>query len=115
MRTLVAGLGLLWTLSSALAHPELLEATPRDGSIVASSPPEVRLTFTERIEPRLSGVEITDASGKRVNAGRLQVQGSQAVIALPDALSPGRYRVNWHAISVDTHRAQGTITFEVQP
>ena len=115
MRTLMAGLGLLWAGGSAFAHPELVEATPRDGSIVASSPSEVRLTFTERIEPRLSGVEITDASGKRANAARLRVEGSQAIIPLREALSPGRYRVNWHAISVDTHRVQGTLTFEVKP
>ena len=115
MRTLIAGLGLFWTMSSALAHPELVEATPRDGSTVARSPSEVRLTFTERIEPRLSGAEITDASGKRARAARLRAEGSQAIIPVGDALSPGRYRVNWHVIGADTHRVEGTITFEVKP
>ena len=71
MRALVVALSLVWTAGSALAHPELVEATPRDGSVVAAAPPEVRLTFTERNEPRLSGAEITDASGKRANAARL--------------------------------------------
>jgi methionine-rich copper-binding protein CopC len=115
MRNLIAGLGLLWTSGSALAHPELLETTPRDGSIVALSPSEVRLTFTERFEPRLSGAEITDVSGKRVNASRLRAEGSQAIIPLREALSPGLYRVNWHVVGADTHRVQGTITFELKP
>ena len=115
MRTLMAGLGLLLAGGSAFAHPELVEATPRDGSIVASSPSEVRLTFTERIEPRLSGAEITDVSGKRANAARLRVEGAQAIVALREPLPPGRYRVNWHAVGADAHRVQGTVTFEVKP
>jgi copper resistance protein C len=114
MRALVAALSLGWTAGSALAHPELVEATPRDGSVVAA-PPEVRLTFTEGIEPRLSGAEITDASGKRANAARLRVEGAHAVVALREPLPPGRYRVNWHAVGADAHRVQGTVTFEVKP
>jgi methionine-rich copper-binding protein CopC len=115
MRTLLAGLGLLGTFGSAVAHPELVETTPRDGGTVVSSPSEVRLAFTEPFEPRLSGAEITDVSGNRVNAARLRVEGRQAIIPLRDTLSPGRYRVNWHVVGADTHRVQGTITFEVKP
>jgi len=115
MRALIAALSLVWTAGAALAHPDLVEATPRDGSVVAAAPPEVRLTFTERIEPRLSGAEITDASGKRANAARLRVEGAQAIVALREPLPPGRYRVNWHAVGADAHRVQGTVTFEVKP
>jgi len=115
MRTLIAALSLIWTAGAALAHPELVEATPRDGSVVAASPPEVRLTFTERIEPRLSGAEITDAGGRRAKGARLRVEGTSAIVPLREPLPPGRYRVNWHVIGADTHRVHGTVTFEVKP
>jgi methionine-rich copper-binding protein CopC len=30
-------------------------------------------------------------------------------------LKPGRYRVTWHAVSVDTHRTEGKYNFLVVP
>nr|WP_280113455.1 copper resistance protein CopC [Methylobacterium nodulans] len=30
-------------------------------------------------------------------------------------LPPGIYRVTWHVVSVDTHRTQGSFTFEIRP
>jgi len=29
------------------------------------------------------------------------------------ALPPGTYKVNWRALSVDTHKTDGTFTFKV--
>jgi copper resistance protein C len=29
------------------------------------------------------------------------------------SLSPGTYRVRWHALSVDTHKTEGSFTFRV--
>jgi methionine-rich copper-binding protein CopC len=30
-------------------------------------------------------------------------------------LRPGRYRVAWHAVSVDDHRTQGAYSFVIKP
>lgn len=30
-------------------------------------------------------------------------------------LGPGRYRVTWHVVSVDTHPTEGVFDFEVKP
>jgi methionine-rich copper-binding protein CopC len=30
-------------------------------------------------------------------------------------LPPGRYRVTWHAVSVDTHRTEGKYNFLILP
>ena len=38
----------------------------------------------------------------------------QLVLAVPP-LGPGRYRVIWHVVSVDTHRTEGEYTFTVGP
>ena len=35
-------------------------------------------------------------------------------VSLPN-LPPGRYKVLWHALSVDTHTTEGSFTFEVVP
>src|SRR3954453_13630231 len=49
--------------SEALAHAELVSATPQVGSVITLSPSEVRLRFSESVEPRFSGVEITAVAG----------------------------------------------------
>lgn len=99
------------------AHAQLIGASPSVGSTVSSSPAEVRLRFSEGVEPRFSGASVTDASGAQVG-GRSSVDPGnpgQIVIRLSRRLPPGTYRVNWHVISVDTHQTQGAFTFEVRP
>jgi methionine-rich copper-binding protein CopC len=99
--------------STATAHAFLDHANPPVGAVVARSPAEVRLWFTERIEPRFSRLEITTAGGGKIAAGGV-VGGDQMSIRLP-ALKPGRYKVKWRVISVDTHETEGDFSFEVRP
>jgi methionine-rich copper-binding protein CopC len=96
----------------ALAHAELHHASPEAGSTVSESPHEVTLTFTDTLEAAFSAADVTDSSGVRVNEGKSQVNGNMIRIALK-TLSPGSYRVHWRAVSVDTHRSEGSFTFSV--
>jgi len=36
------------------------------------------------------------------------------VLNLPP-LTPGHYKVSWHVVSVDTHRTEGSFSFDIQP
>jgi methionine-rich copper-binding protein CopC len=36
------------------------------------------------------------------------------VLNLP-TLTPGHYKVSWHVVSVDTHRTEGSFSFDIQP
>ncbi|WP_018261668.1 copper homeostasis periplasmic binding protein CopC [Methylobacterium sp. WSM2598] len=99
----------------AWAHAELVTASPRVGSTVPVPPSEVRLSFSEGVEPHFSGMEVTAADGHSVTAGRVQAQGAEMRVALARGLPPGTYRVTWHVVSVDTHRTQGSFTFEIRP
>jgi copper resistance protein C len=96
----------------AQAHAFLDHASPLVGSTVPSAPHEVTLSFTQSLEPSFSTVEVTDANGARVDQGKASISGSTMRIGLK-SLSPGSYRVHWHALSVDTHTTQGTFTFHV--
>jgi copper resistance protein C len=97
--------------TDAFAHAMLERASPPVGGSVTGSPGEVRLWFSEAIERRFSGAEVTGPSGRV--GGRASISGNQLVIGLP-RLAPGTYRVNWHVISVDTHKTEGSFTFEVK-
>ena len=101
-------------LSNAVAHAHafLDHANPLVGSTVASAPREVSLTFTQNLEAAFSSVQVTDANGAQVDQGKAQVSGNTMRIGLK-SLSPGTYRVRWHALSVDTHKTEGSFTFTV--
>jgi copper resistance protein C len=105
------------TPTAALSHAFLNEAAPLVGGTVPASPKEIRLTFTEAIEPRFSGVDLLTGDGRTIATGPAVVDSrndSQLVLALPP-LAPGRYRVRWHVVSVDTHRTEGEFSFTVEP
>lgn len=96
----------------AQAHAFLDHASPLVGSTVASAPHEVVLTFTQNLEPAFSSVEVTDASGARVDQGKAQVSGNTMRVGLK-AGKAGAYHVHWRALSVDTHTTQGSFSFTV--
>src|SRR5215213_3833309 len=92
------GLALLGSAPPALAHAELLRAMPQPGSVVSTSPSEVRLQFSEGIEGKFSGVDVIASNGKPIATGRAQIQGTAMVVPITAPLPPGAYRVNWHIL-----------------
>ena len=117
LRLLLAAVAVGIPAMTALAHAFLNQATPPVGGTVATSPKEIRLTFTEGVEPRFSGIELATNDGQAIATGpaiRDPGDDKQLVLAVPP-LAPGRYKVSWHVVSVDTHRTEGAYTFTVGP
>jgi methionine-rich copper-binding protein CopC len=103
---LIAGIigGVAW------AHPALESTQPGQGSTV-SSPKEIRLTFTEDLVAKFSGLTIKDESGRLVETASPSAdpnQKRQLIVPIPKPLSPGTYNVDWHAVAADTHRVPVT-------
>jgi copper resistance protein C len=98
--------------AAAHAHAFLEHASPLVGSTVASAPREVSLTFTQNLEAAFSSVHVMDANGARVDQGKAQVSGNTMRVSLK-SISQGTYRVRWQALSVDTHKTEGSFTFSV--
>jgi methionine-rich copper-binding protein CopC len=104
-------------VAAAYAHAQLESATPSVGGTVASAS-EIRLHFSEGVEPRFSGVTLTAAGGAAAPLGAAKIQpGDATILVVPIAkpLAPGVYTVHWHAVSVDTHHTQGNFQFTVKP
>jgi methionine-rich copper-binding protein CopC len=104
---------LLLGLASAdsQAHAQLDHASPAVGSTVGSSPGQVTLVFTQNLEPKFSGAEVHNSAGARVSGGS-SASGNTLHVSVK-SLSPGSYTVNWHVLSVDTHKTQGSFSFRV--
>ena len=117
MKRVIAGLLLIMLAYSAPleAHAFLERAQPAVGSTVQGSPGEVRVLFTERIEPALSSLRVFDASGKEVDKRDVHLDRSNHAllqVSLPP-LDAGTYKVVWRVISVDTHVTNGSFSFQV--
>jgi len=117
LTAIAASLALTCGATGAFAHAQLEKATPAVGGTVASAS-EIRLTFSEGVEPRFSKVSLTGPGGAAVPLGAQKTEaGNQAVLVVPitSALPAGAYTVHWQAVTVDTHHTQGTFKFTVKP
>jgi len=101
--------------SIAAAHAALDHALPAPGSSLREAPPQLQLWFTQRIEPAFSTVEVTDEHGQRVDNRDSRVEAAEGKLLSVSLahLQPGRYRVAWRVVSVDTHVSKGDFTFDV--
>lgn len=103
--------------SAANAHATLTSSNPQ-ANASTTSPTEIRLSFSESVVAKFSGVEVKDESGKAIATGTAATDPKdkkQLIIPLSAPLSAGRYTVSWHAVSEDTHRVKGEYSFMVTP
>lgn len=111
------------TSTGALAHPKLMAATPAANATVAA-PSVIELTFSETLVAQFSGVELdmTTMPGMKMTTpmkmkaapSTLSANGMTLSTSFAKPLPRGTYRLNWHAVSTDTHRVEGTYTFSVK-
>jgi hypothetical protein len=102
---------------SASAHAFLDHAQPPVGSVVHEAPARVEVWFSEDLEPAFSTLKVVNAADKQVDRMDKSIPGgdrSRMSVSL-NALPPGKYRVRWRAVSVDTHVTHGDFTFEIAP
>jgi len=118
-RTLLSGVAvsLLLVSQAALAHAHLKSSQPAADAALAASPQALTLSFSEDIEPAFSGLTLLDASQKPVVSEKAQrdaKQHSRLILPLKAPLAAGEYQVNWHVLSVDGHKTQGSYRFSVK-
>ena len=112
---IVAALAAAAATGGAGAHAFLDRALPAVGSVVHGTPGQVKLWFSQEIEPAFSTVKVLDANGHQVDRMDKRVDTGDATlltVSLP-SLAPGIYRVVWRVLSVDTHVTEGDFTFEL--
>jgi methionine-rich copper-binding protein CopC len=102
---------------SAQAHAFLVKSAPPVGSTVTAAPTTLLLTFTEGLEIPFCSVAVTDGMGMNDASGKPQaVPGHPEQMLVPLNIEmPGKITVSWHAVSVDTHKTEGSFSFTVAP
>lgn len=108
--------------SIAFAHPKLVSSTPADKAEVAP-PQKIELLFSESLVTQFSGANLvmTGMPGMASHAPMkmaVKVAGSddpKAMVITPaQPLPAGSYRVDWRAVSSDTHPVTGNLAFTVK-
>lgn len=111
---LVALVGVLGVSPSpAWAHAELSTTEPVSGSVLATSPQAVVLTFTEAVSVEVDGVRVLDAGAARRDTGEASASGTRVTVPLSGSLADGGYLVAWRVVSADGHPIHGAFQFSV--
>ncbi|WP_433090085.1 copper resistance protein CopC [Dactylosporangium sp. CA-052675] len=98
----------------ASAHAVLTSASPAAGSVVASRPAEIRLTFNEAVRVVPGRSQVLAPDGKRVEDGDPRpVHDGLAIRLRAGDRADGTYVVSYRVISGDSHPVSGSFTFSV--
>ena len=113
----MAALVVLVFPGATLAHSLLVRSQPERRATVTRPPEEVRLWFSERIEPAYARMSVWDAGGKQVDAGDAAVDPADAttLAVRTPGLRAGRYTVRYRVLSVDGHIVESSFDFTVKP
>jgi methionine-rich copper-binding protein CopC len=96
------------------AHTKLEKSIPADGATVTAAPPSVQLFFNEKLDLKVSKIEISGPSGK-VEVGPAHTMAEKDIMTdVKGALGNGKYTVAWQTAGADGHVQKGTISFTVQ-
>ena len=120
IKTTAVAIGLLMS-ALAQAHPKLLSSTPAEGADGAA-PSKIELHFSENLMTQFSGAKLvmTEMPGMAHSPMPMKAKvsgGSDPKTTVITPLSPlpvGTYKVEWRAVSSDTHPITGNVTFKVK-
>jgi hypothetical protein len=107
---------LLLAATNAWANAFVDHAEPAVGSTVDTPPTEIKIWFTENVEPAFSQIQLLDRHRRLVTQNKAVVDSDDPALlklSIPP-LKPGIYKVSWKVVSVDTHMTVGTFSFKVR-
>mgnify|MGYP002653555973 CR=1 FL=1 len=112
---LAAMLATMVTLASpAAAHARLEASSPKDGSTLTATPPEVMLRFNEPVKDGLNQVSVKSGSTD-VTDGDLELAGNTVYQPLKTDIDAGDYTITYKVVSADGHPISGSVKFTYAP
>ncbi|MBI1278362.1 MAG: hypothetical protein GC179_09565 [Anaerolineaceae bacterium] len=97
--------------SMVLAHANLVRAEPAPNSVLDAAPVEIRMWFSEPLEPTFSKINLRDKEGNILNTPVTQIDPNDPtqMSMAPGAMPDGLYTVVWRALSsADGHPTLGS-------
>ena len=107
---------LLLAATNAWANAFVDHAEPAVGSTVDTPPAEIKIWFTENLQPGVSQIQLLDRRHRPVTQDKAVVDSDDPALlklSIP-VLKRGIYEVRWRVVSVDAHMTVGTFSFAVR-
>lgn len=104
------------TAGAAAGHAVLQRSEPRGESRLKRPPDEVKLYFSERLEPAYSAVRVLNARDEQVDRRDSRVDRADPALlrATLPPLPPGTYTVRWRVLSIDADVTEGAFAFQIE-
>jgi copper transport protein len=99
-----------------LAHSNLISILPNVDKTLASTPPELMMTFTEPVEPNFSLMEVYDNQGNLIALPPATVPARlpSSLVLNTSSLEAGVYTVAWRVVSAtDGHPSEGSFPLRI--
>lgn len=117
-RTVMAAAALAIGLAApAIAwHNHLTKSVPEADQQLDESPKEVRLWFSEKVDPKFSSVTLTKSDSTKVAVSKVQPtdDAKSILVTVTEPLASGKYLVRWRTAGDDGHAVRGTFSFTVK-
>ncbi|WP_445299314.1 copper resistance CopC/CopD family protein [Mesorhizobium sp. NZP2298] len=108
---LLMALIVITSTSQAFAHAALIKTDPSDGAVLAQTPKQFSLTFSEPVSPLVLTLVKPDGTPVPLTSFRLSDQTVE--IDNPQALKTGTHVLSWRVISADGHPVGGSLLFSI--
>ncbi|TIQ18074.1 MAG: copper resistance protein CopC [Mesorhizobium sp.] len=95
----------------AFAHAALVTTEPTDGAVLAQSPAQFSLTFSESVSPLV--LTLVRPDGTPVPLTSFRLNGQTLDIDNPQRLGSGTHVLSWRVISADGHPVGGSVLFSI--
>jgi len=104
------------TGTRVVAHAQLVASSPGAGAVLAESPEEIRLVFSEPLEVQVTSLDLATEDGTAVvtRAGEIDPEDPYALVLADPELPDGIYQLTWRTLSsADGHTAEGFLSFGI--
>src|SRR5688572_5353495 len=108
---LLAAVLFIGAAGQALAHAQLISADPADGTVLATAPQRLKLTFSEPARPLVA--RLIHPGGHTEILKDIGQKGSVITLTLPGGLENGTHILSWRVASSDGHPIGGGLVFSV--
>ena len=110
----LVGLVLLALPDRAQAHAALVRSEPTANAFLQRPPGQILLGFSEPVDSRQSGIQLLDASGKKLSLPTVDLSRPGVITVQLPQLPPGIYNVLWFNVSrIDGHALRGSYPFTI--
>ncbi len=100
----------------AHAHAKVESAEPKADSELSQPPKEIRLHFSDTLEPAFTKIVLLDAKNVAIKLPKAVVDKADAkTVSTPlPVLRAGQYLVRWSTMTRDSHKVKGEYRFRVK-